>query len=501
MGFLGSLLPGLRELRAPLASGYLWLLCVVLWMHEWIVIRSADTPLISDAQRLSGWLGRPALLGAAAFAAYLIGILSVAATDTLIQRLARYHPRSAKESVVANAPLSARGVGALHELLLDKAAASLRPEHGGQTFSQGGSQLLSKDPDAEALLLALNSSLAVVERRAWLSRHINLEDELHGILVDLELVPSRLLTVQPEVYSRFDRQVAEGEFRAAVAVPLAALFITVGLHFAAAVSIVALVAALVLAAMLTWQGRARIVTAYDDLAETLRASGGKGSEALTGFSANSLRIKDPGLDAAEIKTLDRYARAAITSERPAVAVDWLAILAKTGNRAYNELLCDLVRGTRRYADDPRLLTYLGDGSLHSGRLALEFAVALAEAPLGPEADAPRERGWAFGQALLNAVRDERTREVARSVALEAHAHLPAAEQEMFKADLSAVMAGDLVPSFIYRRYEPPPTDSLTHLAQRLQRAVSRLQVDAREPGDLLSRFPVDQVSDEASAAT
>ena len=32
---LMNLLPGLRELRAPLAAGYLWIITAFLWLSEW----------------------------------------------------------------------------------------------------------------------------------------------------------------------------------------------------------------------------------------------------------------------------------------------------------------------------------------------------------------------------------------------------------------------------------------------------------------------------------
>jgi hypothetical protein len=87
---LGSLLPGLRELRAPLAAGYLWVfLC-------WLVLadRLPEDPAKAAAPlrqiyELAALAGPVSLAVAASFAAYLTGILSVA-VFRMVGRAASY---------------------------------------------------------------------------------------------------------------------------------------------------------------------------------------------------------------------------------------------------------------------------------------------------------------------------------------------------------------------------------------------------------------------------
>jgi len=75
---LMNLLPGLRDLRAPLAAGYLWLTGLWLLLADTIPSRSKATGVMAHIYTLTNALGRGTILLAASFAAYLIGaVLSV----------------------------------------------------------------------------------------------------------------------------------------------------------------------------------------------------------------------------------------------------------------------------------------------------------------------------------------------------------------------------------------------------------------------------------------
>jgi hypothetical protein len=76
---LGSLLPGLRELRAPLAAGYLWVfLCWLLFADRLPDDAASASSPLREVYELAALTGPVGLAVAASFAAYLIGILSVA---------------------------------------------------------------------------------------------------------------------------------------------------------------------------------------------------------------------------------------------------------------------------------------------------------------------------------------------------------------------------------------------------------------------------------------
>jgi len=71
-----NLLPGLRDLRTPLATGYLWLIFLWLLLHKHVPtsVATAKGPLKS-LYELSDLAGKGAILTATTFIAYLLGSL------------------------------------------------------------------------------------------------------------------------------------------------------------------------------------------------------------------------------------------------------------------------------------------------------------------------------------------------------------------------------------------------------------------------------------------
>lgn len=71
---LANLLPGLRELRAPLAAGYVWLLGIWLLFHDEVHKRHASGA-IGAVLTIREQLGPVGLISAATFSAYVVGSL------------------------------------------------------------------------------------------------------------------------------------------------------------------------------------------------------------------------------------------------------------------------------------------------------------------------------------------------------------------------------------------------------------------------------------------
>ena len=71
---LASLLPGLRDLRTPLAVGYLWVVALWLLLHDWwpesVEAATGPTKFLYE---LSALLGSAATLAALSFVVYLLG--------------------------------------------------------------------------------------------------------------------------------------------------------------------------------------------------------------------------------------------------------------------------------------------------------------------------------------------------------------------------------------------------------------------------------------------
>ncbi|MGW5279462.1 hypothetical protein ACWERI_08400 [Streptomyces collinus] len=89
---LMTLLPGLRELRTPLACGYIWLLSMWIAFHGKIPSRREATGIARAIYDLSGQTGKPATLAAVSFLAFIIGsIVEIRAVTFFTWTLAAFH--------------------------------------------------------------------------------------------------------------------------------------------------------------------------------------------------------------------------------------------------------------------------------------------------------------------------------------------------------------------------------------------------------------------------
>jgi hypothetical protein len=88
---LASLLPGVRDLRVPLAAGYIWLLDAWLIWHQVLpVSRPRGDGEVQALFDLGLLLGRPAVIAAASFLAFLLGsILQQDAQGWLMRKVGR----------------------------------------------------------------------------------------------------------------------------------------------------------------------------------------------------------------------------------------------------------------------------------------------------------------------------------------------------------------------------------------------------------------------------
>jgi hypothetical protein len=257
---LSSLLPGLRELRAPFAAGVLWMLAA--WIHwEPFIPTAADAEkmpgLASSFYRLHGVLPDVALGAAAGFIAYLIGSLSEALLSDRLRALFRVS--LATENQILN-PLTRLTVDALRRLarrtrteieaqlaptgksvadfLAVEREASLRREGEGMWR-----RALSRIQSTELVQMFFDK-LGAERRRQQRQRRLIMrhaaapppeampERELAELaILDLDVVTTaRLLGKDQELYSAIDRHRAEVEFRLGVIPPLFALFVTASLR-------------------------------------------------------------------------------------------------------------------------------------------------------------------------------------------------------------------------------------------------------------------------------
>jgi hypothetical protein len=72
---LASIIPGLRELRTPLAIGWIWLAALWIVFGDLLPRKGEGTNLLQSIFEIGEGLGKGIALGVAAFVAYLVGSL------------------------------------------------------------------------------------------------------------------------------------------------------------------------------------------------------------------------------------------------------------------------------------------------------------------------------------------------------------------------------------------------------------------------------------------
>jgi hypothetical protein len=177
---LASLLPGLRDIRAPLSSGYIWV--GVLWVSlsgRWT--HPSSDPLLAGIARLGVYAGKPVVLGAVTFGAYVVGVLSCGVSNALL-------------------PWSMP--------LLLRLRRTRTDDMLGEAATAAWAEVTAGEPVGFRL-----EGPKLHEELRWL---VITKQVLHR---DLVLIPARLPGADPALFDRYDRCRADAEFRMAIALP------------------------------------------------------------------------------------------------------------------------------------------------------------------------------------------------------------------------------------------------------------------------------------------
>jgi hypothetical protein len=206
---LASLLPGLRDVRTPLAVGYLWLLILWLWLADRVPrTKPADDGLVARLFDLQDILGATVALACLSFVAYVLGALLTIPIEAsqiylFLRRLGRYFSKDTQ--------LYAREYDQHREEVLER-------------FSGQGVNV------TEAEMRALKR---LADRERGFSRSVS----------DLR---ARLLVANQELYGEYDRLAAEAAFRVNLFPPSIALAILIARDLSVFWGIVVLVVAVIL---------------------------------------------------------------------------------------------------------------------------------------------------------------------------------------------------------------------------------------------------------------
>lgn len=264
---LSSLLPGVREIRAPLIGGYLWLCTVWLAVGPSLPPRAETTGVVQDvlelADRVPGWV----VFAVLSVVAYLIGTL----VEDLV-RLARdkqrataniEYPWEGKRPLAKASPPSDTSLQLLVSERVRAAQGTLK------TVGEDLSDL------PEVLIREEQSYYDASGGATWHDdedmRESQLTAALHGqTLRELSLVRFRLMGDEPVLYGNVDRTRAEAELRLAVAVPLFAIGIVLALRTGPFWVSVAIGAGLtIVAGILLWQAAERERRANDAVVDAI----------------------------------------------------------------------------------------------------------------------------------------------------------------------------------------------------------------------------------------
>jgi hypothetical protein len=212
---LGSLLPGVREVRAPLAAGYTWLL--VVWLLYGSDASQHPTGVALDLRRLHDTVSTAGAAVALGFVAYMIGVFSIAATSVLAGWLTKWlrplvtaRMRRVDPSVPAQppwwfadyAPRTAAALDTMVDPQLDETSAALERSGGD---------------DRRPVYEQLADLVEPIARRPAEGRIYQAVKE--AVADEFEQMGRQLIGREPELFGEYDRLRAEAELRASLVVP------------------------------------------------------------------------------------------------------------------------------------------------------------------------------------------------------------------------------------------------------------------------------------------
>ena len=209
---IASLLPGLRDLRTPLAVGYLWLVGLWLLLHD-RVPSSASAP-ISSLYDLSAFLGTSAVLAAITFVAYLLGSILLFAPGPYKFRLQRgvgtRMDRKVNDLFRWRRMATITNIGALDNMInqLEEFVGEwLKVKAASLTVEQ---QLDAITPKVLSRYSTSGAGQLEILKKVYTA----------AILEDLLTVGIRLQAKNRDFWDTYDRKSAESQFRFAVILPI-----------------------------------------------------------------------------------------------------------------------------------------------------------------------------------------------------------------------------------------------------------------------------------------
>lgn len=246
---LASLLPGIRELRAPLAAGYVWLLGLWLTLRATPVPTDFSTGIYRDLVDLANWAGKPAVFAASAFVAYLTGIISISFTNFLSAVLNAATRGRVKElsagTISVDNTLSEAIINRLAKRFVDDPKFQsqvlshihdIQDEYMKRELGRAMVTVWYKRTEREheprqfpqylesPVLFRSRAVADAAFRASVLALLVDVEQLVKVARKDLELMSPRLVGKDDAIHGDYDRLVSEGTFRISMFLPMCYLF-------------------------------------------------------------------------------------------------------------------------------------------------------------------------------------------------------------------------------------------------------------------------------------
>ncbi len=231
MGVLSSLLPGVRDLRGPLAAGYIWLLILWLWFADTLPSEETATGVFATLYRLGNLVSSLGIVAALSFVAYIVGALSGSVSSGLLsasKRVLQYR------HFLIRAPME-------YARFLNRVARNIMgnlTEHHRRAYLNQLEEESLLEEELRWILFYGDPRQPPEQPRGGHARRLlrigGRKTTARGLVHqrnflfprDRDVLRTRLMARHETLYGEFDRYQSEAEFRSAIAVPLGVLIVS-----------------------------------------------------------------------------------------------------------------------------------------------------------------------------------------------------------------------------------------------------------------------------------
>jgi hypothetical protein len=224
---LASIMPGLREIRTPLAVGYAWILVIYLAVGYHVADAARATGPLADMYRIGRLVSPAGIAVAVSVVAYLVGVVILSVTAVLTEAVLKW--RNVAPSWLTNRLPGASPRDQVEEafeaLAIDRLANRVRDDvefrsalvqHGVEVGRMTGAEIDENRLD-ETLRKDSDIRRAAIDEARDDSWDIGDLDEL------LPLMVQRMRGRDDQSMTEYDRLTSEAGFRAGMAWPLLVL--------------------------------------------------------------------------------------------------------------------------------------------------------------------------------------------------------------------------------------------------------------------------------------